>query len=260
MDNIFDSINKNLDLFILMFLRVSALIISSPIFGRRAIPNILKIGFCLFVTYIVFATYNPKTVPEYGGVFEFAVLCIKELLFGLVVGYVTTLFFSLVNTSGAVMDMQMGFGMVNVFDVQSNISVPVTGNLFSIIMLITFFGVNGHLKLIYLLKSTFSSIPVGTATLNPTLGLVALDVFILAFVLAMNVAMPLIAAGLVGEVALGFIVRAVPQMNVFVVGIPLKIILGFMVLLLIIPVFVSFTGVIFDRMFESMDKMIMGLA
>ncbi|MGE5495269.1 MAG: flagellar biosynthetic protein FliR [Burkholderiales bacterium] len=260
MDSIFDSINKNLDLFILMFLRVTALIVSSPIFGRRAIPNILKIGLCLFITYIVFASYSPKTAPEYGGVFEFAVLCIKELLFGLVVGYVTTLFFSLVNTSGEVMDMQMGFGMVNVFDVQSNISVPVTGNLFSIVMLITFFGVNGHLKLIYLLKSTFSSIPVGTATLNPTLGLVALDVFVLAFVLAINVAMPLIAAGLVGEVALGFIVRAVPQMNVFVVGIPLKIILGFMVLLLIIPVFVGFTGVIFNRMFESMDKMIMGLA
>ncbi len=260
MDSIFSSINQNLDLFILMFIRVSALIVSSPIFGRKTIPNILKIGLCLFITYIVFAAYSPKTAPEYGSVFEFAVLCIKELLFGLVVGYVTTLFFSLVNTSGTVMDMQMGFGMVNVFDVQSNISVPVTGNLFSIVMLITFFGVNGHLKLIYLLKSTFVQIPVGTATLNPTLGLVALDVFILAFVLAMNVAMPLIAAGLVGEVALGFIVRAVPQMNVFVVGIPLKIILGFMVLLLIIPVFVSFTGVIFDRMFESMDKMIMGLA
>lgn len=260
MGNIFDSINQNLDLFILMFIRVSALIISSPIFGRRMVPNILKIGLCLFITYIVFSAYNPKTPPEYGGVAEFAVMCIKELLFGLVIGYVTTLFFSLVNTAGAVMDMQMGFGMVNVFDVQSNISVPVTGNLFNIILLITFFGVNGHLKLIHMLTSTFTQIPVGAVTLNPALGLVALDVFILAFVLAMNVAMPLIAAGLLGEIALGFIVRAVPQMNVFVVGIPLKIILGFMVLMLIIPIFVNFTGVIFDNMFESINKMIMGLA
>jgi flagellar biosynthetic protein FliR len=260
MDKIIGSINQNLDLFILMFIRISALIISSLIFGRKTVPNILKIGLCLFVTYIVFAAYNPKTPPQYSGIPEFAVLCIKELLFGLVIGYVTTLFFSLVNTSGEVMDMQMGFGMVNVFDVLSNISVPVTGNLFNIILLITFFGVNGHLKLIYLLKSTFTQIPVGTATLNPMLGLVALDVFVLAFLLAMNVAMPLIAAGLLGEIALGFIVRAVPQLNVFVVGIPLKIILGFMVLMLIIPIFVNFTGVIFDRMFESMDKMILGLA
>lgn len=260
MNDFLGSINQNLDLFILMFVRVSALIISSPIFGRKTIPNILKIGLCLFITYIVFAAYSPKTPPQYSGVAEFAMLIIKELLFGLVVGYVTTLFFSLVQTSGAVMDMQMGFGMVNVFDVQSNISVPVTGNLFNIVLLITFFGVNGHLKLIYLLKSTFTQIPVGTTTLNPALGLAALDVFILAFVLAVNVAMPLIAAGLLGEIALGFIVRAVPQMNVFVVGIPLKIILGFMVLMLILPIFVNFTGVIFDRMFESMDKMIMGLA
>jgi len=259
MEEIIASINQSLDLFILMFIRSTALIVSSPIFGRRTVPNILKIGLCLFITYIVFASYFPKTAPVYNGVAEFALLCIKELLFGLVLGYVTTLFFSLVQTAGQVMDMQMGFGMVNVFDVQSNISVPVTGNLFNIVLLITFFGVNGHLKLVYILTSTFTKIPVGAVNINPAIGLVALDVFILAFLLATNVAMPLIAAGLLGEVALGFIVRAIPQMNVFVVGIPLKILLGFMVLLLIMPIFVSFTGVIFDRMFESINKMILGL-
>ena len=95
---------------------------------------------------------------------------------------------------------------------------------------------------------------------NPQIGLVALDVFILSFVLSVNVAMPLIAAGLLSEVALGFIIRAVPQVNVFVVGIPLKILLGFLVLLLVVPVFVNFTGVIFDRMFESINKLIAGLA
>lgn len=259
MDKILDSINQNLDLFILMFIRVSALIISSPIFGRKTLPNLLKVGLCLAITYVVFAAYSPKTVPVYSGVFEFALLCIKELLFGLVLGYVTTLFFSLVQTSGQVMDMQMGFGMVNVFDVQNNISVPVTGNLFNIVLLLSFLGVNGHLKLVYILTSTFKQIPVGTVALNPAIGLVALDVFILAFMLAVNVAMPLIAAGLLGEVAMGFIVRAIPQMNVFVVGIPLKILLGFLALLLILPIFVGFTNVIFDRMFESVNTMILGL-
>lgn len=260
MNEILRSINESFDLFIFIFIRVAALIISSPIFGRKTVPAILKVGLCLFIAYIVFAAYTPKAAPAYDGMLGFAVICLKELLFGLVMGYVTTLFFSLVQTSGQVMDMQMGFGMVNVFDVQSNISVPVTGNLFYIVLIITFLGVNGHLKLIYILTRTFSEIPVGSATLNPMTGLMALDVFILAFVLAVNVAMPLIAAGLLGEVALGFIVRAIPQMNVFVVGIPLKIALGFMVLLLILPVFVGFTGAIFDRMYESLDKMIMGLA
>jgi len=257
---ILGSIYENLDLFILMFVRITALIVSSPIFGRKTIPNIMKIGLCLFIAYIVFAANPGKAVPAYSGAFEFGVLCVKEMLFGLVLGYATTLFFSIVQTAGASMDMQIGFGMVNIFDVQNNISVPVTGNLLNIAMLVTFFGVGGHVKLVYIIGSTFSRIQPGAVTLNPEIGLVALDVFILSFVLSVNVAMPLIAAGLLSEVALGFIIRAVPQVNVFVVGIPLKILLGFLVLLLVVPVFVNFTGVIFDRMFESINKLIAGLA
>ena len=260
MDGILSAVTANLDYFILMLLRVSALIISSPIFGRRNIPNTMKIAFCVVVTYVIFAAEPASGAIRYNGVLEFAVLCIKELLFGLVIGYVTTLFFSLVQTAGQVMDMQMGFGMVNVFDVQSNISVPVTGTMLNVILLLTFFGVNGHLQLIYIVRSTVTNIPLGEVTLNPELGLAALEVFALAFLLTVNVAMPLIAAGLLGEVAMGFIVRAIPQMNVFVVGIPIKMLLGFLILMLIIPVYVAFTDVIFRNMFSSIDKMLAGLA
>ena len=260
MSGIFGAVMANLDTFILMLLRVSALIISSPIFGRKNLPNLLKIAFCVMVAYILFAANPDGSSIHYTGVIEFAMLCIKELLFGLVLGYVTTLFFSIVHTAGQVMDMQMGFGMVNVFDVQNNISVPVTGTMFNVILLVTFFGVNGHLQLIYIVRSTFSNIPVGAVSLNPAIGLAALEVFALAFLLAVNVAMPMIAAGLLGEVAMGFIVRAIPQMNVFVVGIPLKILLGFLILLLIIPVYVGFTDVIFRNMFSSINTMLAGLA
>lgn len=219
----------------------------------------LKIALCILVTYITFAS-NPEGIVIYRGAADFILLCVKELLFGMVLGYVTTLFFSIVQTAGQVMDMQMGFGMVNVFDVQSNISVPVTGNLMYVVMLITFFGVNGHIKLIHIIRSTFGHIPVGGVALNPVIGLVALEVFALAFLLSVNVAMPLIASGLLGEVAMGFLVRAIPQMNVFVVGIPIKIAIGFLMLLLILPVFIHFTDTLFKNMFVSIDRMIAGLA
>lgn len=260
MEHVLGIIEANLDSFILMFIRVSTLLMASPIFGRKALPNMLKIGMCLVITYAVFSA-NPAGSPvQYSGVIEFGLLCVKELLFGLVLGYVTTLFFSVVQTAGQIMDMQMGFGMVNVFDVNSNISVPVSGNLFNAILLVVFFSVNGHLQLIRILLTTFSHIPPGQVALNPIIGLTALELFALSFVLVVSVAMPLIASGLLGEMALGFIVRAIPQMNVFVVGIPLKIVLGLMMLLIMIPVFVSFSDVLFERMFASLDKMIAGLA
>lgn len=260
MEQIIGEIVVRLDFFILVFLRVTALIISSPIFGRRNLPNLLKIVFCILVTYVIFSSTSQIMQINYRNFLEFALLCMKELLFGLVLGYVTTLFFSVVQTAGQVMDMQMGFGMVNVFDVQSNISIPITGNLLYVGLMLTFFSVNGHLQLIYIVKSTFASIPAGGVTLNPVIGLVALDVFVLSFLLAVNVAMPLIASGLLGEVVFGFMVRAIPQMNIFVVGIPVKVLIGFVMLLAILPMFVSFTDVIFREMFASMDKMIMGLA
>ena len=260
MEQVLGIIEANLDSFILMFIRVSTLLMASPIFGRKALPNMLKIGMCLMVTYAVFSANPAASSVQYSGVIDFGLLCVKELLFGLVLGYVTTLFFSVVQTAGQIMDMQMGFGMVNVFDVNSNISVPVSGNLFNAILLVVFFAVNGHLHLIRILLATFSHIPPGQVALNPVIGLAALEVFALAFMLAASVAMPLIASGLLGEVALGFIVRAIPQLNVFVVGIPLKIVLGLMMLLIMIPVFVSFSDVLFERMFASIDKMIAGLA
>ncbi|MDL2224981.1 flagellar type III secretion system protein FliR [Eubacteriales bacterium OttesenSCG-928-M02] len=248
----------NLDIFVLMMIRITALIISSPIFGRRNIPNAPKIGLCLFLTYIVF-TVKPIVPIAINGMIDYALLCITELLFGLILGYVTTLFFSVVQTAGYVIDMQMGFGMVNVFDVQNNINVPVTGNFLYILLSITFFVTNGHHMLIQILVNTFDTVPVGHVSLAPELGLAALEIFILAFILAVNISMPILASGLLGELILGFIVRTTPQMNVFVVGIPLKILLGFLVLIMLLPIYVQFTDTIFSEMFRAVDYMIQGL-
>lgn len=260
MERIIDAIYNNIEYFLLILLRVSALIISSPIFGRRALPNTLKIAFCLVLSWFVTLAFPPAAKIEYRSVLEFALLCIKELLFGLVLGYVTTLFFSVPQTAGYVIDMQLGFGMVNIFDVQNNISVPVTGNFLYVITMLCFFAVNGHLQLVYILTSTFKSIPPGQAQLNAALGYSALEVFAQSFVMAANVAMPLIAAGIMGEVIMGIIVRTTPQMNMFVVGIPLKIILGVMALILLLPAYVRYTDTIFAKMLASIHYMLGGLA
>ncbi len=259
MEKIVDAVMLNIDYFVLIFLRISALIFSSPIFGRKTLPNMLKILLCMTLAYVVFAADPNPMVITYRNVIEYVLLCVKELLFGLVLGYVTTMLFSIPQTAGYVIDMQMGFGMVNVFDVQSNISVPVTGNFLYTVMMLSFFAVDGHHELIYIMQSTFSYIPVGQVALNPALGISALEVFALAFVLAAKVAMPMIAAGLMGEIIMGIVVRTAPQMNVFVVGIPLKIILGFLALLLLLPVYVNFTNTLFYNMFESIHYMFGGL-
>ena len=248
-----------LDTFLLLMLRVSALIFSSPIFGRRNIPAMAKIGLCLALSYILYAA-NPPTEPlAYDHVLVFALMCIKELAFGLILGFVTTAFFNLVFTSGQIIDMQMGFGMAGVMDAQSETQVPMVGNLLNIILIIAFFGVNGHLQLIKILSVTVEQIPLGQVVISPDIAYAAAEVFSLSFLLAVNVAMPVLAAALLGEAAMGILLRTVPQMNVFVVGIPIKVALGLLMLLIIMPVFIGFTGTIFTHMFSSIEQLFSGL-
>jgi len=258
MESLINDITLNLEYFLLMFIRVTALIVVSPIFGRRNIPNQYKIGFCVILTVVIYLVTEKATV-EYHGFIDFVMLGIKEMLFGVVLGYITTLFFGVVQTAGFIMDRMMAFGMVSVFDPQSNTKMPITGNLLYIVLTIIFFRLNAHHHLIYILQSTFEQIPVGEVVLKPQIAYVALEVFILAFIMTINVAMPLMASGLLGEVALGFTARMVPQMNVFVVGMPLKVTLGFLMIYFIIPVYVGFTENIIIEMFEALDKMFRSL-
>ena len=252
-------ISTYLGYFVLLFLRVSALMISSPVFGQKSVPNIAKVGICLVMTYVLFTAAPSLYAISSASLLEFVFLCCKELMFGLVLGYVTTLFFSITHVAGYVVDMHMGFGMVNVMDMQNSVSVPITGNMLYVILMLSFFSVNGLHRLIYILKTTIEQIPIGDVTISADIALTALEVFVLAFVLAVNVALPVIASGLLGELIMGFVMRVAPQMNMFVVGIPLKVLLGLLILLLIMPVYVSFTNVIFDRMFNSIAQMMLGL-
>lgn len=252
---------ENWEFILLVFIRVSGLIFSSPIFGRTSIPTQVKIGFCASLT-LLFVSAVPEIEQQMaefqfdGNVLMLVLLCVLELLYGLVLGYVQNLFFQMVAfTGGQIIDMQMSFGMVNVFDVQSNLSVPMMGNFFNLLLLMVFFSTQSYGYLIQIMLVTIKEIPIGTTQLNPQIGLVALKLFIEAFVLACIIAMPVIASGLVGEACFGILMRVVPQMNAFAIGIPVKVILGFLVVFAMIPIYVQYVPGLFDKMFQGLEEM-----
>ncbi|MGE4484079.1 MAG: flagellar biosynthetic protein FliR [Oscillospiraceae bacterium] len=255
MEEIVNQISGHFDYVLLLFLRVSGLIMPSPIFGRKNVPNRIKIAFCTLLTYL-FLTACP--IPEQGieasTLLGYFLMCAKELLFGLSLGFVMTMFFDLVYSAGQLMDMQIGFGIVSVYDIQNNSQVPVVGNLLNIILLILFFGVNGHLKLVSIIYSTIERVPIGHVQINTDIAAVVMAVFAKSFVLAVMVAMPLLASGIVLEFIMGVLIRAVPQINMFVIGIPVKIFVGLLVLAASVPVFVGLSNTIFTAMFSAAEK------
>lgn len=249
-------ISDHIDYVFLLFLRVSGLLIGSPIFGRNNVPSIFKIGLCIMLSSVfVMSIPAPDVYPTYENLFMYFLVCIREILFGVAMGYVLTTMFSLALTSGSIIDYQIGFSMVSVYDPQFNTQTPITGSLLNIILLLVFFSYDGHLKLIEIVYKTFETVPVGAATAPKEILLCAAETMSSSFVLAVMVAMPIIAAGMIVEVAMGIIIRTVPQMNVFVVGIPMKLLIGILMLMLSIAGFVGFTKTIYSKAFDYVGEM-----
>jgi len=258
MEQALGDIYSQFPVFLLVGLRVTGLFLMSPVFGRRNIPAGTKIGLALLISYILIPILPLESSYVLFNPYAYALECLKEFILGLAMGYITTLFFSAVMTAGQLIDIQIGFGMVNIFDPQSNTQVPLFGNFLNILALLIFFSVDGHHGLIRLLVSSFSRIPPGKITIDPILGTMAAEFFATTFALAVQIALPVIASSLMAETALAIIMRAVPQMNVFVVGMPLKIILGLIIMIIILPFYRVMLVHIFDQMNGAIGRFFEG--
>lgn len=250
---------NQIEIFFLIFIRITGLFVVSPIFGRRNIPVRFKIAFSLMVALILVnvVKVNKSFISE--SVFSFTAVIAKEFLIGLTLGYVAYLIFTAIHLAGQIIDMQIGFGAISVIDPVSNIQVPVSANFYYILTMMVFLILNGHHMLITGIYRSFELVPMGEALFgNELLGSIIKivgDVFVIAF----KISTPVIASILIADIALGVISKSVPQLNVFVVGMPLKIILGLVIMIICIPVLISFVEflmkMIDGQMYEFMKGM-----
>lgn len=245
-------ISNGLDVFLLVFVRMTGLFVIAPIFGRRNIPTYFKIGFSFFIALILVNTTAVQTVQYDGSILLYALIAAKEFIVGLSIGFVSYMVFTAIYVAGEIIDMQMGFGIVNVIDPISNIQVPITSNFYFILSMLLLFSVNGHLVIIKALFDSFSTLPLGASVFDASLTDGLLKLFNTVFLTGFKIAAPVVAAILVTDVALGTISRMVPQLNIFVIGMPLKIFMGLFIILVTIPIFITIMDFIFKTMDSSM--------
>ena len=129
------------------------------------------------------------------------------------------------------------------------------GNVLNIMLLLMFFAVNGHLRLIEMVYLTVERMPIGTLVISSLIGITALELFMRAFTLGVMMALPIIASGLTLEIAFGMMMRAVPQIHMFVVGIPMKMLIGLIIFSVTLPVFGAFSARIFSELFTGIEMM-----
>ena len=240
---------NSIEVFLLIFIRMTGLFVIAPIFGRRNIPVYLKIGFSFMLALILVNSIGLQ-VLDFNNIYEYFILVLKEFLVGITLGYVSYLIFSAIYLAGQMIDMQVGFGVVNVIDPLSNIQVPITSTFYFIFSMLIFLLCKGHYILIRALFYSYDFVPLGKAAFGPDLMNNILRIFGDVFIVSFKIGAPILAAILISDMALGIISKTVPQLNVFMVGMPLKILLGLAVIVLTLPMFVSLV----ENLIKVMDR------
>lgn len=171
-------------------------------------------------------------------------------------GFLTQMTFAIFQFAGQILDMQIGFGIVNVIDPQSGIQAPILGNFKNLLALLFFLTINGHHYILRALERSYAYIPIGAVRISGSLCSFIFSVAGEMFASAFKIALPVLASLFIADLAMGIIARTVPQINVFLVGLPLKIAIGLWVLLMLLPLFVWIFSGVFAGLFDEVSKLL----
>ena len=240
--------------FLLMLTRCSGIFMIAPFFGSLNIPVTIRAAAAFAFTLVLFPVVDGLgTVAAPPSVWAFAGSVLAELFIGWLIGFVAYVCFSAIHMAGKVMDMQVGFAVVNVMDPTSGQQIPLIGSLLYNLGIIVFLVTNGHHVIITALAKSFRMVPLAAMQPNLSLTMLLVDFTNGIFVTGMKIAMPVTFAILLVNVALGILARTMPQMNIFVVGIPLQLMVGVGVLSMLLPFYVMFLDVLFNEMYGKIS-------
>ncbi|NLY41966.1 MAG: flagellar biosynthetic protein FliR [Desulfovibrionales bacterium] len=219
--------------FVLALMRISLVLFIMPFFGGQTIPNVAKAVLCLTLTFALWPRLPMLGAQLPAHPLSLGIMLFQELVLGLALGLSIRFIFGAIQTGGQLIGFQMGFAMVNAIDPESGATEAVTAHFLYMVSLLTFLAFNGHLYLFDGLLKSFDLIPPGALVISPRIGEQIISLSGQLFLLSIQIAAPVMAALLLVDLALALVSRASPQMNVLIVGFPLKIGIGFLFLSLI---------------------------
>lgn len=245
----------NFETFLLILVRMSGFIYTGPIFSLKSVPFRVKAGLSIFLAVIVFYTI-PLSVAEYTGIIALAILVVKEAIAGALMGLFSNIAYHILAFAGQIMDMEIGFSMINQLDPVTRINTTITANLYGYLILLLMIITNLHHHFLKAVIDSFQLIGIGEAVFAPNMYRLMVRFVIDYFVIGMRIVLPVFAAILVVNTILGVLAKVAPQMNMFVIGMQLKVLVGLIVLYLIIGLTPSVADYIFNEMKEMFRAII----
>lgn len=245
----------HLEFYLLIFARIAGVVSVAPIYGTRGVPRRIRVGLGICIALVV-ASVTEYTPLNYTSLIGFTVLLLKELVLGLSVGLASNLCLTIINLSGMFIDREIGFTMVTAFDPTTNTSITISADLYTYLVLLIMLCSNMHHFILSAICDSFQVIPVGGITLHEdaiyTLAITFIGEY---FVVAFRIALPIFISITLCNVVLGILAKTAPQMNMFSVGIELKLLLG----LLIMAATVMFLPNITELVFQMSEDLVMNV-
>jgi flagellar biosynthetic protein FliR len=247
---------EQIEAFVLIFLRVTAIIVVIPILGNRTVPLRVKGGLSIIIAFLIFPFVHYSAASY--EVISLVLKMLGEVLIGIIIGLTGRLLFAGIQLAGQLVGFQMGFAIVNVVDPVSSSQVSIIAQFQYLLAALIFFAVNGHHVFLYAIAESYNIIPPLDFNFSGPLMDSLLSLSRDIFIVAVKTGAPIMTILLLTSVGLGLIARTVPQINIFIVGFPLKIGIGLIGIGLTLPIFVRIVGTLFVTV-EGKIKLLMQL-
>lgn len=223
---------------VLIFVRVVTVMFTAPVFSNRSISVLPKLFLALILSYIILLSINGFHFDINIGFLQLGLLGIKEAITGMLIGFTLNFVFYGLSYAGLLIGFDMGLAVAQMFDPTTESNNNIMGQIILMIAILIFILINGHHYIIRALAYSFTLIPIGYYTINESVFNLLIKYSAGIFVLAIKIASPIMVSFFLLHIGAGIIARVIPQMNVFFVVHPLKIGLGFLLLIFVIPIYV----------------------
>lgn len=237
-----------LEYILLVLVRISMIIAIAPFFSNTNIPRKVKIAISFFVSVIVINTVD-YTGITYDGVIGYTILVLKEAITGALIGTGSGICIYILNFSGHMIDMEIGFAMAQEMDPLTNVNSTLTTNFFTCIFMLMFMASDMHYYVLDAIFDSYKLIPIGGAKIDGSLLNVMIGYITDYFVIGFRIILPIFSCILIINIVLGILAKVAPQINMFVVGMQLKLFVGLTVLFFILSLL---SGVV-DFLFKEMQ-------
>jgi flagellar biosynthetic protein FliR len=245
--------------FFLILIRTSGLLVSAPLLSHKGIPKGTKIGFAVILALVLVPVQGsnlPVAPQSYGGLVDGV---LRESLFGLALGLAMNLVFTGMQMASRIVGLQMGFGLGGVFDPITGADHGVLDQFYGLVITLVFFSINGHYVVIQTLAETLRAVPPGSFDpfSIPLAGIPELMAGLM--ITSLRIAMPVMGALFMADLGLGLVSRTVPQMNVMVVGAPIKIVVGMLVIGAALPASVHIMNGVIGNSLAGSSQQLLGV-